>query len=369
MRGARTPLALGAVLLLAALGFAAPALLVPGVALLLIGVLLSAWVSLGGSGASVSRTGVPRRVGEDEPFEVVHEVTAGRVPLIGELLDPLHDEPVPIRGVRPRQTLELREEGRLSRRGRHLLPTPAIRISDPLGMASRLIVGGGDTPVLVLPRIEPVRFAPDDGPSSGRRRAAAGELADEGLRESAADPEIEGLRPYRPGTRASRIYWPALARGDDLLERHLSPASDSGPLIVLDSRDAADPEALDRAVRAAASIGAHLARLGGCELMIGGDHRRHRIDGDPDSLLAARSALALVSGRDGSPRPGKLAFASTLVWISAGASRPPLGRRSSGIHITPEPVPGRRATLTVAGCSGYPLPGTRTRGSAAEAVA
>lgn len=369
MAGARTPIGIGALLLLAAVGLAAPALLLPGIALILLGAALGAWVALGGSGAGVVRAGVPARVGEGEPFEVVHRVSAGRLPLIGELVDPLLEAPVPLRGIRPHRTTELRSQGVLRRRGRHRLPPPAIRIGDPLGIASRQIDDGRESPVLVLPRVEPVEFAPDDGPSSGRRRAAAGELADEGMRESAADPELEGLRPYRPGTRASRIYWPALARGGELQERHLSPASDSGPLIVLDSRDAPDADALDRAVRAAASMAAFLGGRGGCELMIGGDHRRWRVGGDPDSLLAARSALALVSGRDGAPRPGRLAFASTLVWISAGGSRPPLGRRSGGVLITPESQPGSELLLTVAGCSGYALPGTRAGLQSAEAVA
>jgi uncharacterized protein (DUF58 family) len=367
--GARTTLALGALLLLAGVGLAAPSLLLPGAALILAGLALAGWVELARRGVEVSRSGVPARIGEGEGFDVSYEVGAGRLPLLGELVDPLLGEPVPLRPIRPRGRAELRHAGTLNRRGRHLLPAPAIRIGDPLGLATRLVGGGRETPVLVLPRIEPVRFAPGDGPSSGRRRAAAGELADEGMRESAADPELEGLRPYRPGTRASRIYWPALARGDELLERHLSPAADSGPLVVLDSREASDRDALDRAVRAAASLVAHLGARGGCELMVGGDHRRRRVGGDPDSLLDARSALALVESTDGAPRPGRLAFASTVVWVSAGASRPPLARRSQGILITPHERPGGDPLLTVAGCFGYPLPGTRLETSGAEAAA
>ena len=355
MTGARTPIALGALLLLAAFGLGAPALVLPGVALLLMGALLTAWTRLAADGVVVSRSSLPARVDEGQPFELVHRVEAGRLPLAGVLVDPLLEEPRPLRGSRFDGTIEVRGRGRIERRGRHLLPGPSVRISDPLGVASRTVGSEGPTAVLVLPRVERVSFAPGEGPSGGRRLAAAGELADEGLRESAADPELEGLRPYRPGTRASRIYWPALARGDDLLERHLSPAADSGPLIVLDTRDPADPDALDRAVRAAASVAAHLARLGGCELMIGGDHRSWRVSDDPATLLEARSALALVSERDGAPRSARLASVTTLVWITAGRSRPPLGRRTTGLLIGPERLPGRDPLMAVAGCFGYPL--------------
>ena len=48
--------------------------------------------------------------------------------------------------------------------------------------------------------------------------------------------EVDGLRPYRQGTPASRIHWPALARGAGLLERRLRADTDSRPLVVVDAR-------------------------------------------------------------------------------------------------------------------------------------
>ncbi len=69
---------------------------------------------------------------------------------------------------------------------------------------------------------------------------------------AAAESEIDGVRPYRENTPASRIYWPSVARGAGLMERKLISEADSRPLVVLDPRGPQSPEALDAAVRAAA---------------------------------------------------------------------------------------------------------------------
>ena len=53
---------------------------------------------------------------------------------------------------------------------------------------------------------------------------------------AAAETEIDGLRPHREGSPASRIHWPAVARGAGLMERKLISEADSRPLVVLDPR-------------------------------------------------------------------------------------------------------------------------------------
>ena len=66
----------------------------------------------------------------------------------------------------------------------------------------------------------------------GRRfRLADGHAASEAM----AAVDVDGLRPYRPGTPASRIHWPAVARGAGLIERRLQADGDSRPMIVLDA--------------------------------------------------------------------------------------------------------------------------------------
>ena len=107
----------------------------------------------------------------------------------------------------------------------------------------------------MLPRIEPVT-APGGGGAGagpGRARHAPG-LSGRRLDASLAELEIDGLRPYREGAPASRIHWPTVARRGEMLERRLVAELDSAPLVVLDRSAPASEEALDSAVRAAASL-------------------------------------------------------------------------------------------------------------------
>ena len=67
----------------------------------------------------------------------------------------------------------------------------------------------------MLPRVEPVTAPGGGGAGAGHRTAApASTRACMGRRldASLAELEIDGLRPYREGTSASRIHWPTVAR-------------------------------------------------------------------------------------------------------------------------------------------------------------
>lgn len=357
MSAAATALRIGLGLLAAGLVFASTALLVPGAALALLAIALTAWGHLAGRGASVRRSALPARVIEGEPFELSLAGSTGLLPLLGELADPTIGSPLRVRSLRPRERFELHRQGSLPRRGRHLLAPPVLWLADPLGIASREIASGDSASVLVLPRVEPLRGPADSdrGPSVGQLSSGAGELTSGGLRDSAADPEVDGLRPYRAGTRASRIYWPALARSDELVERHLAPAAESGPLVVVDPTGAADPETLDRAIRAAASLCVHLARFGGCELLLPGEARRHGIGRNPASWAEAHAALALVDADHGAPRMPRLHPGSALAWISAGVPARAPASVARGYLITPERLAGRTVAFTVAGCHAHPL--------------
>jgi uncharacterized protein (DUF58 family) len=113
--------------------------------------------------------------------------------------------------------------------------------------------------------------------------------------DSFAATEVDGLRPYRPGTPASRIHWAALARGAGLLERRLRAEQESRPLVVLDSRcDGDESDLLDAAVRAAASLLFELARDVGCGLLTPGSGRPLQVDQRLGGWSVAHAHLALV---------------------------------------------------------------------------
>ncbi|MEZ5075021.1 MAG: DUF58 domain-containing protein [Solirubrobacterales bacterium] len=366
MAGAATALRLALALLAGGLAFAAPVALLPGVALLLLIAGCSAWVRVGAAGLSGERIGVPRQVDEGEGFQVTIAGRSGWLPLAGRIEDEAIDAPAPIRLTRPRGGFSLGLAGSAPRRGRHDLAPPALRIGDPFGIASRRVPLGAGTSILVLPRVEPLGGPSGaDGPAVGRRMRGLGELAAGGERESATDPELDGVRPYRPGTRATRIYWPSLARGTELAERHLIAAGESAPLIALDPSDPDSEDDLDRAVRATASLMAHLARIGGCELLIAGARRRFRVGRDPRALMGARAALAVVGSSDGAPRLAAADRRSMVVWVAAApVPRPPEGL-SRGFVVVPRRLAGWPAAFTAAGCVGHEIGAARVRGAAA----
>ena len=45
---------------------------------------------------------------------------------------------------------------------------------------------------------------------------------------------MDGLRPYRPGSPASRIHWRTVARSGEMYEKRFVAGADAAPLIVLD---------------------------------------------------------------------------------------------------------------------------------------
>jgi uncharacterized protein (DUF58 family) len=185
---------------------------------------------------------------------------------------------------------------------------------------------------------------------AGRSRAQIG---------AAAAIEIDGLREHQPGSPASRIHWPSVARGGEMMEKRLRPEMDSRPLIVLDSRGPASAESLDAAVRAAASLCLHLARHGGCALLLPGERRPSAIESDLAAWHPAHVRLALVEAGGMPIASAALGRSGPVIYV---ASRLPRGmprplREASGgrVLVVPVSLPGLPATFEVAGCRGYVL--------------
>jgi uncharacterized protein (DUF58 family) len=348
----------GGALILLGLLFATAPLFVPGVAFVLLGGLAPGWVWLSGRAARVVRGMEQERVVEDEPLEATLKLRTGLLrPPAGEVFEPLAGQVV--RLPRGRQAT-IRVLARFDRRGRLQLPPPSLVVRDPLELAQ--YVRGGRGPVqdvLVLPRTEPVRWARNGGEraSSPASRVRADLLA---------AVEVDGLRPYRPGTPASRIHWAALARGAGLLERRLRVEGDLLPLVVLDARGTGPHEHLDAAVRAAASLTLELARTGGCKLLLPGSRRALAVESDLASWPVAHARLALVDGGGDARAPSPAALRAALgplFYVTAQSlERLPaaVGREtrnaSSAVIVLPAALsPGTdgRASFAVSGCHGF----------------
>jgi uncharacterized protein (DUF58 family) len=375
---ARTAVRLAAALVLAGAAFDSPSLYIPGIALALLWAGSLAWVKLATGGARIERERGPATVVEGEQYPLRIRIRGGPVPVRGELADPLLERPLPIRASLRERVRQFSVPVEFKRRGRRRLEPARLIVRDPLGLRSSEVRSRDGGEVLVLPRIEPVVAATDGaGSASGGMPDELGEGAGgAGLDPRPIDFEVDGLRPYREGSPASRIHWPAVARTGDLLERRLVAGAETSPLVVLDAARPDDAESLDRAVRAAASLCVHVARqAGGCALLLPGESRPHRIDPHLRAWPEAHARLALVEAHDGPLAIAGASRAEAVFWVMARGSERP-GRRVGALAarvaylVTPSPLPGRRSSFTVAGCYGHVLaaPG-RQRATRARAAA
>lgn len=355
----------GIVLTLAAFTFDAAPLFVPGAAFTLLGVVTPLWVWASARGADVQRQLVAERVIEGEPVEAMIEVRRGWLGLPGgEVLDPLAGAPVslsqPLSLVAGGSRAEVRVVARMHRRGMHRMEPPSLVVHDTLELARVVRAGSGAVQeLLILPRTEPVRWP---GNGSGER-LESGDASSVG--EPMAAVDVDGLRPYRPGTPASRIHWAALARGAGLLERRLQPDGDTRPLIVLDARGSGPIEHLDAAVRAAASLTLEFARRGGCRLLLPGERRAVTIEPDLASWPGVHARLAMVQGGPGARPPilGPAARMGSLFYVSPQASErlsAALNAAGSGASVLVVPIalasrPSAAPSFEVSGCHGFVL--------------
>lgn len=347
----------GLLMTLTAAAFDSPSLYVPGVALILLGAGSAAWVGLAARGAGLSRRLDARTVEEEQLLPVHLEIERGLLPPPGgEVVDPLLAHPLPVLGEAARR---VRIEVRFGRRGRRSIGPTLLRIRDPLGLAVRE-VESEPAELLVLPRIE--------APTGVGERASGGAGAQtdgSALAVQGAELELDSLRPYREGAPASRIHWPTVARSGVMMERRLVADADSRPLVVLDTRRPASDEALDAAVRAAASLTVHLARAGGCALLLPGDRRPSEVDPELRSWPGLHVRLALVQAGETAPFGGRLERLGAILWVTATApAGAPQGltRAAAGTRylVTPGQIEGRAAAFAVSGCSAYRI-GARTR--------
>jgi uncharacterized protein (DUF58 family) len=343
--------------------FDAEQLWVAAVALALLPAGTSAWIALGARGVQIRRTLGTRRVMEDEPVSILIEVRSGRLPLPpARLVDPLLPEPAPLRaGTRGGR---VRIEARFGRRGRRRLALPRVVVADPLGLARREVSARptpGEDEILVLPRIEPIQPATRGGDAvrvTRRGRPTVG-----------AEVELDGIRPLRDGTPASRIFWPAVARGADPQERFLTAGGESNPLVVLDPRGAADEEQLDAAVRAAASLARALGASGGCGLLLPGDRRPTELGETLAGWPHVHARLAMVAS-SGTPslasvaqRRGAIILVSAQLRTRMPAALGP-SHGATRVLVVPGRIASRHAAFVVAGCSGYVI-GPRPDGTPA----
>jgi uncharacterized protein (DUF58 family) len=334
---------------------------VPGIAFLALGLGFAIWVTLAAAGARLDREPGPPTVEEDAPWPLRIVVTPGLLPAPGgEVVEPLLQ-----RSLRLSQMTvgrdgrrRVRVEVRFSRRGRRLIGGSRLTLHDPLGLATREIESdSGAGEVLVLPRIEPVIPVEGGGAPGAQNRGREGGDGGGAARAPAPELELDVLRPYRPGAPATRIHWPTLARTGELMERRFVADPRARPLIVVDAHDPVGERELDAAVRAAASLAYHLARAGGCGVLLPGDRRPAMLRADMRSFSELHARLALLEPSAGVPVLGRKRGTGPVVWVTASHAVPSLpARMGAGWIVAPHPLAaGAPAEFRVGGCIGQRL--------------
>lgn len=361
MRRALGCAALGTLLLLGAATFAVRSMYIPGIAFVLLGVGSAIWVTLASAGARLEREPGPAIVEEEAPWPMRIVVTPGIIPPPGgHVIEPLLNDPIRLSsmGTGRDRRRRVRVEIRFGRRGRRAVEAPRLVVGDPLGLAAREIeLPEQRGEVLVLPRIEPVVAVEGGGAPGTYNRGREGGDGGGAARAPAPEMELDVLRPYRPGGPATRIHWPTLARTGELMERRFVADPRARPLVVVDSYEPEGERELDAACRAAASLAYHLAKSGGCGVLLPGDRRPTLLRPDMRSFTEIHARLALLEPASAPPSLSTRPGAGPVVWVTASHTIPSLPvRMGAGWIVAPHPLAaGAPAEFRVGGCIGQRL--------------
>lgn len=143
-------------------------------------------------------------------------------------------------------------------RGRYRVGPLSVIVSDPFDLARRRIEVPGHQELIVYPEVEDLQAPRRTSSGLGSGESAARQLFRSG-------EEFYTMRPYETGDDLRRIHWPSTARTGELMIRQDEAARRSLATLFLDTRVASvggRPEVFEKAVSAAASIGAHHLRHG-----------------------------------------------------------------------------------------------------------
>jgi uncharacterized protein (DUF58 family) len=141
------------------------------------------------------------------------------------------------------------------------------------------------------------------------------------------------------------------------MERRFVADPRARPLIVVDSYRPVGERELDSAMRAAASLAYHLARHGGCGVLLPGDRRPLMLRADLRSFAEVHARLALLEPASASPAISRRPGAGPVVWVTASHAIPALpARLGAGWIVAPHALAvGAPAEFRVGGCIGQRL--------------
>jgi len=143
-------------------------------------------------------------------------------------------------------------------RGRYAVGPLSTWAADPFDLVRQRIDFGDRHDLVVYPAVEDLGPAPSAAPIGG-----AGDSSTRQLFRTGED--FYTMRGYEIGDDLRKIHWPSVARTGELMIRQDEAVRRASAVMLLDTRASALgdwPEAFERAVSVAASIGAHHLRAG-----------------------------------------------------------------------------------------------------------
>ncbi|HWC32478.1 MAG TPA: DUF58 domain-containing protein [Actinomycetota bacterium] len=143
-------------------------------------------------------------------------------------------------------------------RGRHVIGPLSASISDPFDLVRRQLRFTERHELVVYPEVEDLDRALVPAPPGGRGDSRSRQLFRTG-------EDFYTMRAYEVGDDLRRIHWPSVARTGELMIRQEQAARPAVIALFVDTRRrglAATPEAFERGVSAAASVGELYVRSG-----------------------------------------------------------------------------------------------------------
>jgi hypothetical protein len=143
------------------------------------------------------------------------------------------------------------------------------------------------------------------------------------------------------------------------MERSMRAEDDARVLVELDGANPESEEALDVAVRAAASLCLYLGRHGGCLVLLGGEPRPTVLGSDMQAWPGLHARMALLTAGAAVRRAPSSQRGLSVIRVTA--ARDSTAPESAGPHcrLGPHPLPGLPTLFTLAGCSAQYLDGRR----------
>ena len=181
-------------------------------------------------------------------------------------------------------------------RGVFTLQPLRLWCADSLGLVARLVTSGPRATVTVYPAPTSVDLDEDllRGESGAERSETLTSVARRG-HDTLGD--FSGIRPYIPGDRLRLLYWPALARRDELMVRDFEDSGSHRVQVVADLRPSLGASGCESVLATAAGVGlAALARGSVVELSTTAGERIAIGPGPHGALALLRAVAAIETG-------------------------------------------------------------------------